>query len=70
MKRQVTLKFSSLDSLNAFQIEIHLMFFDISSKEKLLHCACTGAQIELAKTKYKAMVVDKLAIITSSLPKN
>ena len=59
MKRLVTLQFPTLESLKAFQQNINLLFFELSAKERLLYCACTDEQIELAKTKFKAAVVDK-----------
>jgi hypothetical protein len=62
MKRQVTLQFLSLNSLKALQMKINLIFFEVSAQDKLLHCACTDEQIALAKTKFNAVVVDKLGI--------
>ena len=66
MKRKVTLQFPSLDSLKTFQMKINLIFFEVSEKGKLLHCACTEDQIELAKFKYKAVLVDTFAVNTPS----
>lgn len=66
MKRQVTLQFLTLISLKAFQTKINLIFFELSAKEKLLHCACTDEQIALAKTKFNAVVVDKNSVRQTS----
>lgn len=67
MKRLVTLQFPTLDSLKAFQMKINLMFFEVSAKEKLLHCACTDDQIVLAKTKFRAVIVDRYDVPLSRL---
>lgn len=67
MKRLVTLQFPSLENLKAFQIKINLMFFEVSAKGKLLHCACTDDQVELAKSNYKASVVTMLDVGRSAI---
>lgn len=64
MKRKVTLQFLTLDSLKSFQMKINLMFFEVSAKGKLLHCACTDEQISLAKTMFGAVVVDKDEVVS------
>ncbi len=67
MKRQIILQFLSLNSLKAFQEKISLTFFEISATKKLLHCACTEAEIALAKTKFSAVLVDKNDVRQSSI---
>ena len=58
MKQSVLLQFQSLEELLRFKSEAMANCYEISPGKLLLTCDCTKEHIDLAKTKYRATLVE------------
>jgi len=53
---EITLQFRSLDDLWAFRIDALISFIGMNADKLLLTCRCSKASMQLALSKYKAIV--------------
>lgn len=56
MNQHVTLKFPDMEKLLAFKKEVNVTVFEMNPRNFTLACHCTAEHINLAVTKYGAVL--------------